>query len=199
VFDDGLRLRDAVPQGHKVALANIAAAEPVLRCGVAIDAAGAEVPIRTLCNLSLNPNFGGEVMVVSLGCEKLQPERFKVKRILVKPRGRSSACRCTASPTPAGSRSKSSRCSPAVASTRGISWGLRIGMGGRRGRGYCRVAAYGSAAPLSVAHFGRPFPSATCRAYRCGFGASWAVAPWEEYRRGNQNGALTLYVINAKR
>jgi galactarate dehydratase len=45
-------------------------------CGVAIDAAGAEIPIRTLRNLSLNPNFGGEVMVVSLGCEKLQPERL---------------------------------------------------------------------------------------------------------------------------
>ena len=34
------------------------------------------VPIRTLRNISLNPNFGGEVMVVSLGCEKLQPERL---------------------------------------------------------------------------------------------------------------------------
>ena len=45
-------------------------------CGVAIDAAGAEIPIRTLRNISLNPNFGGEVMVVSLGCEKLQPERL---------------------------------------------------------------------------------------------------------------------------
>jgi galactarate dehydratase len=44
-------------------------------CGVAIDAPGAEIPIRTLRNISLNPNFGGEVMVVSLGCEKLQPER----------------------------------------------------------------------------------------------------------------------------
>ncbi len=186
VFDDGLRLREAVPQGHKVALTDFAAAAPVLRygvtigfalqdieagswvherllrmpvarglddlpvastqpapppplegysfegyrnadgsvgtrnllaitqtvqcvagvtafaveriraellpsypnvdgvvalehgygCGVAIDAAGAEVPIRTLRNLSLNPNFGGEVMVVSLGCEKLQPERL---------------------------------------------------------------------------------------------------------------------------
>ncbi len=185
-FDDGLRLSEAVPQGHKVALSDIAAAAPVLRygvaigfalqdiaagswvherllrmpeartleglpvasaqpaplpplegytfegyrnadgsvgtrnllaitltvqcvagvtefalqriraellpkypnvdgvvalehgygCGVAIDAAGAEVPIRTLRNLSLNPNFGGEVMVVSLGCEKLQPERL---------------------------------------------------------------------------------------------------------------------------
>ena len=45
-------------------------------CGVAIDAPGAEIPIRTLRNISLNPNFGGEVMVVSLGCEKLLPERL---------------------------------------------------------------------------------------------------------------------------
>ena len=45
-------------------------------CGVAIDADGAEIPIRTLRTISLNPNFGGEVMVVSLGCEKLQPERL---------------------------------------------------------------------------------------------------------------------------
>ena len=45
-------------------------------CGVAIDAPDAIFPIRTLRNISLNPNFGGEVMVVSLGCEKLQPERL---------------------------------------------------------------------------------------------------------------------------
>jgi galactarate dehydratase len=42
-------------------------------CGIAIDAPGAEIPIRTLRNLSLNPNLGGEPMLVSLGCEKLQP------------------------------------------------------------------------------------------------------------------------------
>ena len=42
-------------------------------CGVAIDAPNAEIPIRTLRNLSLNPNLGGAPMVVSLGCEKLQP------------------------------------------------------------------------------------------------------------------------------
>jgi galactarate dehydratase len=42
-------------------------------CGVAIDAPGAEIPIRTLRNISLNPNLGGAPMVVSLGCEKLQP------------------------------------------------------------------------------------------------------------------------------
>jgi len=45
-------------------------------CGVAIDAPDAIFPIRTLRNITLNPNFGGEVMVVSLGCEKLQPERL---------------------------------------------------------------------------------------------------------------------------
>lgn len=42
-------------------------------CGIAIDAPDAEIPIRTLRNLSLNPNLGGAPMVVSLGCEKLQP------------------------------------------------------------------------------------------------------------------------------
>ena len=45
-------------------------------CGVAIDAPDAIIPIRTLRNISLNPNFGGELMVVSLGCEKLQPDRL---------------------------------------------------------------------------------------------------------------------------
>jgi galactarate dehydratase len=45
-------------------------------CGVAIDATDAYIPIRTLRHISLNPNFGGEVMVLSLGCEKLQPERL---------------------------------------------------------------------------------------------------------------------------
>ena len=45
-------------------------------CGVAIDAPGAAIPIRTLRNLALNPNFGGEILLVSLGCEKLQPARM---------------------------------------------------------------------------------------------------------------------------
>jgi galactarate dehydratase len=45
-------------------------------CGVAISAPDAVVPIRTLQNIALNPNFGGEVMVVGLGCEKLSPERL---------------------------------------------------------------------------------------------------------------------------
>jgi galactarate dehydratase len=45
-------------------------------CGVAIDAPGAAIPIRTLRNISLHPNFGGAPLVVSLGCEKLQPSRL---------------------------------------------------------------------------------------------------------------------------
>ena len=43
-------------------------------CGVAINAPNAVIPIRTLQNLARNPNFGGQAMVVGLGCEKLQPE-----------------------------------------------------------------------------------------------------------------------------
>ena len=45
-------------------------------CGVAIAAPDAVVPIRTLQNLALNPNFGGEILVVGLGCEKLAPEQL---------------------------------------------------------------------------------------------------------------------------
>ncbi|MCE1197073.1 galactarate dehydratase [bacterium] len=45
-------------------------------CGVAIDAPNAEIPIRTLRNLARHPNFGGEALIVGLGCEKLAPERI---------------------------------------------------------------------------------------------------------------------------
>lgn len=45
-------------------------------CGVAINAPEAIIPIRTLRNIATNPNFGGEIMVVSLGCEKLLPEKL---------------------------------------------------------------------------------------------------------------------------
>ena len=54
----------------------VVALEHSYGCGVAIDAPGAEIPIRTLRHISQNPNFGGEVLVVSLGCEKLQPDRL---------------------------------------------------------------------------------------------------------------------------
>jgi galactarate dehydratase len=45
-------------------------------CGVAIDAPGAVIPIRTIRNIARNPNFGGRIMVIGLGCEKLLPERL---------------------------------------------------------------------------------------------------------------------------
>jgi len=43
-------------------------------CGVAINAPEAKVPIRSLRNLTKHPNFGGQLMVVALGCEKLTVE-----------------------------------------------------------------------------------------------------------------------------
>ena len=55
---------------------DVIALEHTYGCGVAIDVPDADIPIRTLRNISRNPNFGGELMVVSLGCEKLQPERL---------------------------------------------------------------------------------------------------------------------------
>ncbi len=55
---------------------DVVGVEHTYGCGVAIDAPGAEIPIRTLRNISRNPNFGGQAMVVSLGCEKLQPSRL---------------------------------------------------------------------------------------------------------------------------
>ena len=45
-------------------------------CGVAIDAPGAAIPIRTLKHISLHPNLAARPLVVSLGCEKLQPARL---------------------------------------------------------------------------------------------------------------------------
>ena len=54
----------------------VVALEHSYGCGVAIDAPGAEIPQRTLRHISMNPNFGGELLMVSLGCEKLQPDRL---------------------------------------------------------------------------------------------------------------------------
>jgi galactarate dehydratase len=45
-------------------------------CGVAIDAPGAQIPIRTLKHISLHANLAADPLVVSLGCEKLQPSRL---------------------------------------------------------------------------------------------------------------------------
>lgn len=45
-------------------------------CGIAINAPAAIIPIRTIQHIAQNPNFGGEIMVIGLGCEKLRPERL---------------------------------------------------------------------------------------------------------------------------
>ena len=44
-------------------------------CGVAINAPLAPIPIRAITNVIRHPNFGGEIMVVGLGCEKLTYDR----------------------------------------------------------------------------------------------------------------------------
>ena len=44
-------------------------------CGVAINAPMAYIPIRAITNVIRHPNFGGEIMVVGLGCEKLTYDR----------------------------------------------------------------------------------------------------------------------------
>jgi galactarate dehydratase len=45
-------------------------------CGVAIDAPGASIPIQTLRYISSHANIGGTPLIVSLGCEKMQPARL---------------------------------------------------------------------------------------------------------------------------
>ena len=40
-------------------------------CGVAIKADDSDIPIRSVRNVSHHPNFGGQVLAVGLGCEKL--------------------------------------------------------------------------------------------------------------------------------
>jgi galactarate dehydratase len=45
-------------------------------CGVAIDAPGAAAPIRTLKHIGMHANLAGQPILVSLGCEKLQPARL---------------------------------------------------------------------------------------------------------------------------
>jgi galactarate dehydratase len=43
-------------------------------CGVAINAPGAAVPISTLRHISLHANMAAQPLVISLGCEKMQPK-----------------------------------------------------------------------------------------------------------------------------
>jgi galactarate dehydratase len=62
------RVDDVVPLSHAYG------------CGVAINARDSEIPRRTLKNLLKNPNFGGEIMVVGLGCEMLTAEMLLEER-----------------------------------------------------------------------------------------------------------------------
>lgn len=66
--------REMLPRFRNVD--DVIALDHTYGCGVAIDAPGATIPIRTLHNIARNPNFAGSTMVVSLGCEKLQPSRL---------------------------------------------------------------------------------------------------------------------------
>ena len=45
-------------------------------CGIALNTPLAAIPVRTLQNLLKNPNFGNQVMILGLGCEKLRPEQL---------------------------------------------------------------------------------------------------------------------------
>lgn len=45
-------------------------------CGVAINAPMAEIPIRAVRNIIRHPNFGGQWILVGLGCEKLTYDRL---------------------------------------------------------------------------------------------------------------------------
>lgn len=50
--------------------------EHAFGCGFVTTAPEAAIPARTLQNLARNPNLGGAVLVVGLGCEKLQASRL---------------------------------------------------------------------------------------------------------------------------
>jgi galactarate dehydratase len=55
---------------------NVVAVTHGYGCGVAINAAGAAIPISTLKHIGMHANFAAEPLIVSLGCEKLQPARL---------------------------------------------------------------------------------------------------------------------------
>lgn len=58
---------------------NVDAVVPITHtygCGVAIQAPGAAVPIATLRHIGQHANLGDAPLVVSLGCEKLQPSKL---------------------------------------------------------------------------------------------------------------------------
>ena len=58
-------------------------------CGVAIKADDSDIPIRSVRNVSHHPNFGGQILAVGLGCEKLTmdmiltPEENKPENVII--------------------------------------------------------------------------------------------------------------------
>jgi galactarate dehydratase len=52
-------------------------------CGVAMNAPGAKIPVQTLKDISLHANLGARPLLVSLGCEKLQPQRMFASNLRV--------------------------------------------------------------------------------------------------------------------
>jgi galactarate dehydratase len=45
-------------------------------CGVALNSPLSKIPVRTSQHILQNPNFGNQVMILGLGCEKLRPEQL---------------------------------------------------------------------------------------------------------------------------
>lgn len=78
--------RDILPKYPNVE--DVIAINHVYGCGVAINAPEAKVPIRSIKNLLRHPNFGGEIMLIGLGCEKLtydmllSPEEITPENVL---------------------------------------------------------------------------------------------------------------------
>ena len=66
--------RDLLPDFPNVD--DVIAVNHAYGCGVAIDAKDSHIPQRIIRNIAIHPNFGGQFMLVSLGCEKFTPERF---------------------------------------------------------------------------------------------------------------------------
>ncbi len=67
------RIKEELLQKYKN-VDDVVALNHAYGCGVAINSPDAAIPVRTIKNISVNPNFGGEVLVIGLGCEKLLPE-----------------------------------------------------------------------------------------------------------------------------
>ena len=68
---------------------NVAAVIHPYGCGVAIKADNSEIPIRSVRNIAHHPNFGGQILAVGLGCEKLtmdmilEPEENNPENVII--------------------------------------------------------------------------------------------------------------------